>query len=168
MWTSDEINFTTSIAWGDINKDGFLDLVTGNDGQPNQIYMNSFGSLSSTPNWSSIQIDNTKSIALADFDGDGDLHSATGNSNYPVGQPVRIYQNENGSLTTNPVWSSPYLQTTTSVSWGDFDGDSNIDLAVGNTFYPDRVYKVYARVFKIDSPVGFHQIMLLLLLLGGI
>ena len=132
QWSSAETARTTSLAWGDWDGDGDLDLATGSAGQPNRVYTNSSGTL--TLSWSSADSDKTYSVAWGDVDGDGDLDLAAGNS----GQPNRIYLNSSDTLTS--VWQSVESDVTHSVAWGDWDGDGDLDLAVGNNGDPNRVY----------------------------
>ena len=35
------------------------------------------------------------------------------------------------------AWSSAETDNTTSIAWGDYDGDGDLDLAVGNYGQPD-------------------------------
>src|SRR5437867_2568277 len=55
-WSSNNNDETYSIAWGDMNGDGTLDLAVGNDGkyggQPTKVYLNQGGVLQATPAWS--------------------------------------------------------------------------------------------------------------------
>ncbi|RME48233.1 MAG: hypothetical protein D6796_06590, partial [Caldilineae bacterium] len=81
-WQSREDDTTQSIAWGDVDGDGDLDLAVGNDGY-NRIYRNQGGVLASEAYWSSANWDDTQSIALGDMDGDGDLDLVAGNWNAP-------------------------------------------------------------------------------------
>jgi hypothetical protein len=128
VWSSAESDNTTSVAWGDFDGDGDLDLVAGNDGQPIRLYRNEDGSLTPYGIWSPDITDNTWSVAWGDYDGDGYLDLAVGNS----GQPNRLYRNVSGVLATTPIWSAAITETTHSVAWGDYDGDGYLDLAVGN------------------------------------
>ncbi|MEE8391306.1 MAG: proprotein convertase P-domain-containing protein, partial [Anaerolineae bacterium] len=79
----------------------------------------------------------TTSVAWGDVDGDGDLDLAVGNAG-PSADPVQVnqvYENVGGILGEDPVWESTGdKQATYSVAWGDYDGDGDLDLAVGNTF----------------------------------
>ena len=132
-WSSPETDDTRSVAWGDWDGDGDLDLAVGNLGQPNRVYTNTGNSLVLA--WSSSETDNTTSVAWGDWDGDGDPDLVVGN----LGQPNRVYTNTGGSLTL--AWSSPEeTDYTESIAWGDCDGDGDLDLAVGNLGQPNRVY----------------------------
>jgi len=137
VWSSVEADNTTSIAWGDYDNDGDLDLAVGNELQPNRLYRNDGGMLTSTAVWSSVEADDTHSLAWGDYDGDGFLDLAVGNSN----QPNRLYLNNGGVLSTSASWSSIETDDTSSVAWGDYDGDGDLDLAVGNRFQPNRLYR---------------------------
>jgi hypothetical protein len=145
-WTSAESDPSTSVAWGDWDGDGDLDLAVGNGIDdydpvqvPNRVYENTGGAL--TLAWTSPETDRTLDVAWGDWDGDGDLDLAVGN--WPVYESYwccgenRVYANEGGTLTlgwTAPE-SIPYTSDqsrTSSIAWGDWDGDGDLDLAAGN------------------------------------
>ncbi len=128
VWSSDEQEFTKSVAWGDYDGDGDLDLAAGNKELPNRLYRNEGGGLTDEAVWSSNESNTTFSVAWGDYDGDGDLDLAAGN----FGQRNRLYRNDDGMLTESAVWSSNEVDLTQSLAWGDYDGDGDLDLAAGN------------------------------------
>ncbi|MCP4288512.1 MAG: VCBS repeat-containing protein [Gammaproteobacteria bacterium] len=135
-WFSNNSDWTWSVAWGDVDGDGNLDLAVGNQNGPNRVYLNRGSSLDSTATWSDNDSDSTRSVAWGDVDGDGDLDLAVGNKS----ASNKIYLNDAGSLQMTADWSSNDNDITLSVAWGDVNGDGNLDLAVGNEFGPNKIY----------------------------
>ncbi|MGB0385943.1 MAG: FG-GAP-like repeat-containing protein, partial [Ardenticatenaceae bacterium] len=131
-----------SVAWGDWDGDGDLDLAVGNRGNVNQVYENLGRTLASSPAWESSESSYTKSVAWGDWDGDGDLDLAVGNGHLSNVSVNQVYENIGGTLTSSAVWESTGDDKDSwSVAWGDWDGDGDLDLAVGN--WDNQVNQVY-------------------------
>ncbi|MBK8045935.1 MAG: VCBS repeat-containing protein [Anaerolineales bacterium] len=83
--------------------------------------------------------DGINDLEWADFDADGDLDLAAV-SPY---NPIRLYQNNKGILTTSASWSSDDdVFCAKSIGWGDVDGDGDLDLAAAcSGGHPDALYR---------------------------
>jgi len=131
-----------SIAWGDYDSDGYLDLLCA--GQSNgvpvcQIWRNlgngSFSNINAglTGVWRA-------AVAWGDYDNDGkpDVLLAGGTTNNPgTGGPTnpvcQVWHNLGNGVFTNLNVGLPGVQSA-SVAWGDYDNDGNLDILVcGNT-----------------------------------
>ncbi|NIO02248.1 MAG: hypothetical protein GTO42_08905 [Candidatus Latescibacteria bacterium] len=143
VWSSGPLNFTNSVALGDVNGDGDLDLVCGNGGS-NTLYLNQSGLFSTTPAWVSGPGNTTTAVALGDVDGDGDLDLVCGNSGVNT-----LYLNEGGIFASSPIWSSVPSNSTSGIALGDIDGDGDLDFLCGNNYGQNNT--VYMNIGGIFS-----------------
>jgi hypothetical protein len=152
-WESADIDYHGHLDVGDINKDGFIDVVVsvyiGAAGfsQKGKIkmYLNNNGILSSTPSWTSADDFYTFSCALGDADGDGDLDlaAAGGESYYNRSEKNRIYYNNNGVLSSLPGWMSLSAGYAYDVEWADIDNDGDLDLIFAEEKGPNKLFLNY-------------------------
>ncbi|QTA88232.1 choice-of-anchor D domain-containing protein [Desulfonema magnum] len=137
-----DVHHTYSVALGDVDGDGDLDLIAGNDGETNCVYLNN-GTSEPFKQVIGADItkdsDHTRSVALEDVDGDGDLDVIAGND----GERNRVYLNNGTSEPFKDVMAADIMRDahhTRSVVLGDVDGDGDADIIAGNHGEGNRVY----------------------------
>lgn len=148
------VNYTTGarangIAAGDVNGDGFVDLVVANrtSGSVTVRYNDGTGQFPSSMTYT-VGTDAT-SVALADLDSDGDLDIAA-----TIANNVAILRNSGngtfGSLRTFAAGSLP-----SSIVAGDFNGDGKIDLAVANAAAGIRTVSILRNNGIVSGNIAF-------------
>ncbi len=147
----------SSLAWGDYDSDGDLDLAlagwTGNTAVT-KVYRNDGG------RFTDIRARLVRvygcSLAWGDYDSDGDLDLALAGTEYargPNAHVARIYRNEGGGafvdadVQLRAVWIS-------SLAWGDYDLDGDLDLALAGWDGGDAVTAVYRNDAGSFSDIG--------------
>jgi hypothetical protein len=137
---------TTSVATGDVDGDGDLDLIVGNAGQQNMVYINDQPSGFSVGRPFGTGADKILSVAVGDIDGDANLDIAIGNAN----QQNVVYLNDgSGNFASGPTDCSATSRmrcfgtgtdATNGLAVGDVDNDGDLDLIAGNAGRQSMVF----------------------------
>ncbi len=121
----------------DVNADGFMDLIFGNNGANGLLLNDGNGSFTNSNDRIPINNKTTQDLALADIDGDGDMDIFEGNENGNV-----LLLNDGDGFFSDV--SDSHLPVglnieTRKVSFGDVDADGDMDVFLSNVeFIPGK------------------------------
>ncbi len=141
--------FYCSLAWGDYDNDGDLDLALAGEVNSStrisKVYRNDGGTF--------VDIDATLtgvdhcSLAWGDYDSDGDLDLALVGFTGSV-RIGNVYRNDGGTFTD--IGAGLTGVDRCSLAWGDYDNDGDLDLALaGCEDYEMRIF--LSRIYRNDS-----------------
>ncbi|MHC4414289.1 MAG: FG-GAP repeat domain-containing protein [Planctomycetota bacterium] len=147
-WQSNDLAYNGHLDVADVDGDGWLDVAVAilvNEGGPAaKLYLNSLGTLSSTPVWMSAEAAPAFGVAFGDVDNDGrpDLAVATG---WAYGTPHLdrnyVYRNVNGMLEESAGWQSDDTYDHQGALWTDADDDGWLDLVLIAAAAETRIYR---------------------------
>jgi hypothetical protein len=126
---------TRSVTLADLNGDGGLDIVAGNIGEANAVYLGT-GDGQFGPGVLLGGDQMTYTTAVADLDGDGDLDIVVGNVQE---QNVAYLNDGTGRIWTEVIIGEP-AESTYGVDVADVDGDGFPEIAFANSEALNRLY----------------------------
>jgi hypothetical protein len=138
--------YNSSVAWGDYDNDGDLDiLLTGCTGTKfiSKIYKNNGNNTFTEQTGISLTGVGWSSVAWGDYDNDGDLDILlTGFVSY--GNYIsKIYKNNGNNTFTEQTGISLTGVSDSSVAWGDYDNDGDLDILLTGNTGATRISKIY-------------------------
>ena len=151
----------STVAWGDYNADGQLDLLlAGDDGsQPvTKIYRNNHGSFSD----SGLSLPGIQNGAAAwgDYDNDGLADLLLTGSTVGGTPSTKLYRNDGHGVLSEISTALPALGNS-AAAWGDYDNDGDLDLLLEGTTdrsaYIAEIYRNDQGVFVKNNAVELGQ-----------
>src|SRR4030095_12414601 len=145
-----DTNPTYALAFGDVNEDGFVDLVAGNHGGVNRLYLNDSTQPGTFAAGRDISPDNltTNAIVLIDLNGDGHLDVVAGNEDVN-----RVYLGDGKGDFSAGTDLSADPETTLSLAVANLNGDQHPDIIAGN-IGPNRLYFNSGTADRFSAPSG--------------
>jgi predicted nucleotidyltransferase len=133
----------SSIAWGDYDNDGDLDILLtgyiGNNVNVSKIYKNNGDGIFVEQTTISLSGVQQGSVAWGDYDNDGDLDILLTGSN-----SSRIYKNNGDGTFTEQTSIALAGVGDGSVAWGDYDNDGDLNILLtgfGGAGFSSKIYK---------------------------
>ena len=132
-----------SVAWGDYDNDGDLDLVLAgrkeNLDPLAEIYRNDAGAFTAVGAGLAPSYEAT--AAWCDYDIDGDLDILLAGRDAAGVQHTYLYRNDSGTFVDTGAGLPGALGS--EFAWGDYDGDGDLDLLFTGATTTDRISRVY-------------------------
>ena len=139
---------TYTAALADLDGDGDLDAVVGNDSAPSHVLMNDgTGHFVKGPQVG--KISNTRSVTLADLDGENGIDVILTNRREAN---LICFNDGKGGFDRQSTFGAE-SDATINVAIGDFDGDGNLDIAVANRDGQQNY------VYLNDGEAGFAELV---------
>ena len=139
--------YSGSAAWGDYNNDGYLDiLLTGYDQSTtmiSKIYRNNRDGTFTEQTSISLTGVTTGSGVWGDYDNDGNLDILLIGQIVPVGSTAKIYHNNGDNTFTEQTSISLTGAICSSVAWGDYDNDGDLDILLTGSSSSGIISKIY-------------------------
>jgi uncharacterized repeat protein (TIGR01451 family) len=141
-----------SVAWGDYDKDGDLDVLLAGSGV-SEVYRND-GTSGFTDIAAGLPGVGNASVAWGDYDNDGDLDILLTGYTPAPSCVSNLYRNDGTSGFTDIAAGLTGVRYG-SVAWGDYDNDGDLDiLLTGETLSGSRVTELY----RNDGASGFAAV----------
>lgn len=140
----------SSVAWGDYDADGDLDLVIAGSASStiSRVYRNDGGGAFVDIGAGLLGVSRC-SLAWGDYDSDGDLDILL--SGGPTA--TRIYRNDGGDTFAN-IGAGLMNLLDSSVAWGDYDNDRDLDVLIsGSDGMSNRFTKLYLNLSSTANTV---------------
>ena len=123
------VDNSTALAMGDVDGDGDLDVLIGNDGHADKLLVNSGNGAFRECDAFSGRTGSTRAVAMGDVDGDDDIDILIGIADAP---DELLLGDGRGLFAPADSLPNTAASSTLSLAMGDIDGDGDLDALIGN------------------------------------
>ncbi len=141
-----------AVEWGDYDNDNDLDILLTGAGY-SKIYRNDEGIFIDIG--ASLTGIYAGSVAWGDYDNDGDLDIILTGNGKPNTLISKIYRNDSGNFTD--IGASLIGVKESSVAWGDYDSDGDLDLLLTGS-NASIIGNATTKIYRNDGSSGFTDI----------
>ncbi len=145
-------NWDGTVAWGDYDRDGDLDLLCSGSVSGVRLFRNDPGNqFTEVPG--DFPTEEAR-VSWADFDNDGDLDFLSAGT---INEGTRFYRNEGNDLFTEASHRLAGLDYP-EAHCGDFDRDGDLDFALAGRTVITNYYRLITRIYRNDGNWEFTDI----------
>ena len=144
----------SSVAWGDYDRDGDLDILLTGDGM-SKIYRNDGSNTFTEQTGIILEGVSNGSAAWGDYDNDGYLDILlTGNG--PSGPVSKVYRNNGNNTFTEQTGIVLQGVGNSSAAWGDYDNDGDLDILLTGNIGIFQEYTATMAIILLHGRTGIN------------
>lgn len=148
-----------NVVWGDYDNDSFNDILI--PGFPTRIYRNNGDNTFEQKTDITLPSVNYGCAEWGDYDRDGDLDiiiTGTSDASLPVTSPVtKIYRNDGNDIFTEQTSISLKQLFYSSVAWGDYDNDGDLDILLNGADGPSPNFTPVSKIYENNGNSTFTE-----------
>ncbi|MFC2080232.1 FG-GAP-like repeat-containing protein [Bacteroidota bacterium] len=134
--------YMCTYTWADVNSDGYLDILMAHAASNSIIYLNDGNNNFSVLPGTNFYYSESGAMSAGDYDMDGDIDVLLCGRNQNKEPFIKLYKNQNMVFTEDTTLKIPGVEQS-SASFGDYDNDGDLDIAVSGYSLNGPIAKIF-------------------------